>query len=206
MNEPDMFATGGYDHMVHLWSISAGRPPTPSEPLAIKHTSMIQSLLALRDTSRKLVSASADCSVNVFDLPSERVVNTLKLSNSVYHVHPTNSQSCVLLEVAHRELQFELRDYRLVPTTPVVRFGYPTAKVHGRYVRGAVRENLFGSGGGEKDGCIRLWDLRKPSEVMQTVPCLPGRKVIQVAFANEQMVACSEDHYMAFMNRIADLT
>ncbi|OSC99162.1 WD40 repeat-like protein [Trametes coccinea BRFM310] len=200
-----MFATGGYDHLVHIWSTSAGRSPTPSEPLAIKHTSTIQSLLATRDTSRKLITASADCSVNVFDLASQRVVNTLKLSNSVYHVHTTLSQFCILLEVAHRELQFEMRDYRLVPTTPVVRFGYHTAKVHGRYVTGAVSGTIFGSGGGEKDGCVRLWDLRKPCEVMQTVPCLPGRKVIQVAFANEQMVACSEDHYMAFMNRIGDI-
>ncbi|CDO74059.1 hypothetical protein BN946_scf185043.g109 [Trametes cinnabarina] len=100
MMQPDMFATGGYDHFVHLWSISAGRPPTPSAPLALKHTSVVQSLLAIRDTSRKLITASADCSVNIFDLASERVVNTLRLSNSVYHVHPTVSQFCILLERA----------------------------------------------------------------------------------------------------------
>ena len=37
------------------------------------------------------------------------------------------------------------------------------------------------------------------------VPCLPGRKVIQVLFGNEQLVACAEDHHLAFMNRIGDL-
>ncbi|KAI0663039.1 WD40-repeat-containing domain protein [Cubamyces menziesii] len=205
MMQPGMFATGGYDHAVHLWSLPSNGPPTPSGPLAIKHTSVVQSLLAIRDTSRKLVTASADCSVNLFDLPSERVVNCLKLSNSVYQVHPGPSEFCTLLEVAHRELQFEVRDYRLVPIAPVVRFGYRSSKVHGRYVRGAVENHLFASGGGEKDGCVRLWDLRKPSEILQTVPCLPGRKVIQVLFGNEQLVACAEDHHLAFMNRIGDL-
>ncbi|KAI0334777.1 hypothetical protein GY45DRAFT_1343146 [Cubamyces sp. BRFM 1775] len=200
-----MFATGGYDHSVHLWTLPPNGSPTPSRPLAIKHTSVVQSLLAIRDTSHKLVTASADCSANLFDLPSERVVNCLKLSNSVYQVHPGPSEFCTLLEVAHRELQFEIRDYRLVPIAPVVRFGYRSSKVHGRYVRGAAENHIFASGGGEKDGCVRLWDLRKPSDILQTVPCLPGRKVIQVVFGNEQLVACAEDHHLAFMNRIGDL-
>ncbi|KAI9001186.1 hypothetical protein BD414DRAFT_511767 [Trametes punicea] len=199
-----MFATGGYHHVVHLWSLSPGQSPMPSAPLAVRHTSIVQSLLARRDTSCKLLTASADCSVNIFDLPSERVVNAVKLSNSVYHIHPTVSEFCVLLEVAHRELHFEIRDSRVVPTTPVVRFGYPSAKVHGRYVRGDIRGTVFASGGSERDGCVRLWDLRKPSQAMRTVPCLPGRKVIQVAFGNEQMVACSEDHHLAIVDGIAD--
>ena len=99
MTQPGMFATGGYDHGVHLWSLPSNGPPTPSGPLAIKHTSVVQSLLAIRDTSRKLVTASADCSVNLFDLPSERVVNCLKLSNSVYQVTSGPSEFCTLLEV-----------------------------------------------------------------------------------------------------------
>lgn len=103
--QPGTFVTGGYDHLVHLWSLSDDYNAT-SSPLAIKHTSMIQSLLAIRDTSDKLLSGSADCSVSVYDLTSERVVNLLKLSNSVYHVHAAISPSCMLLEVSTSLLRF----------------------------------------------------------------------------------------------------
>ncbi|KAI0370286.1 hypothetical protein BV20DRAFT_1036035 [Pilatotrama ljubarskyi] len=205
MKQPYVFATGGYDHCVHLWQLSGGLPSSdPPISLAIRHTAVVQSLLAIRDTSQKLVTASADCSVNIFDLSSLRVVNTLKVSNSVYHVHPTMSEFCTLLEIAHRELQFEIRDHRLVPTIPVVRFGYQSAKVHGRYVRGEVHRSTFASGGSEKEGCVRLWDLRKATEVMRTMPCLPGRKVTQVAFGSGRWVACSEDHHLAFINSNGD--
>ncbi|KAI0356649.1 WD40 repeat-like protein [Trametes cingulata] len=196
------FATGGYDHNVHLWRLSGYNVSEPPATLAIRHTAVVQSLLAIRDTSHKLVTASADCSVNIFDLSSLRVTNTLKVSNSVYHVHPTDSEFTTLLEVAHRELQFEIRDHRLIPTMPVVRFGYQSAKVHGRYVRGGVHGTVFASGGSDKDGCVRFWDLRKTTEVVQTVSCLPGRKVTQVAFGNGRWLACSEDHHLAFMNMI----
>ena len=98
MSQPGTFATGGYDHLVHLWSLSDTYQPAAT-PLAIRHTSVVQSLLAVRDTSDKLLSGSADCSVSVFDLAAERVINLLKLSNSVYHVHPVMSAFCALLEV-----------------------------------------------------------------------------------------------------------
>ncbi|KAI0829439.1 WD40-repeat-containing domain protein [Trametes gibbosa] len=202
--QPGVFATGGYDHLVHLWSYSGERLAVSSTSLPIRHTAVVQSLLAIRDTSQKLVTAGADCTVNIFDLSSERVVNTLKLSNSVYHVHPTMSEFCTLLEIGHREQQFEMRDHRLVPVEPVIRFGYPSAKVHGRFTRGAIQDTTFACGGSEKDGCVRLWDLRKPTQVLCSVPCLPGRKVIQLAFGNEMLVASSEDHYLAFVNPIGD--
>lgn len=95
-----MFASGGYDHAVHLWDASQDvSRPTPS-PLAIRHTSTVQTLLAIRDTSHKLVSGGADCNVHIYDLSSERVVNTLKTSNSVYHAHEAISPFCTLLEVS----------------------------------------------------------------------------------------------------------
>ncbi|RPD74442.1 WD40 repeat-like protein [Lentinus tigrinus ALCF2SS1-7] len=191
------FATGGYDHIVHRWSLEE-HLATPAR-LPIRHTSTIQSLLHLRDSSDKLLSGSADCSVTVYDISAERVINSLKLSNSVYQVHAAPSPSCALLEVGHRELQFEVRDLRLVPTASVVRFGYPNVKVHGRYTRGAVRDHIFACGGSEKDGCVRLWDLRKPSEVLKSIQCFPGRKAIQIAFDGAQMIACSEDHQLALL-------
>ena len=157
MMQSAAFATGGYDHLVNLWSLSneGGSPPVPSAPLAIKHKSAIHSLLPVRDTSHKLLTGGADCTLAIYDLSSERTINTLKLSNSIYHVHSAVSPFCTLLEVrllpifvefrligfwrqlAHREFQFEVRDYRLVPEASAVRFGYPNAKVHGRHTRGS---------------------------------------------------------------------
>nr|VWO96881.1 Heterotrimeric G-protein beta subunit [Ganoderma boninense] len=137
MMQPGIFATGGYDHLVNLWTLpnEGNAPPTPSAPLAIKHSSAIHSILPVRDTSHKLLTGSADCSLAIYDLSSERTVNALKLSNPVYHVHGVESPFCALLELGHREFQFEVRDYRLVPETPALRFGYSNTKVHGRYTR-----------------------------------------------------------------------
>lgn len=208
MTQLGAFATGGYDHLINLWSLPNDGDesrPVPSAPLAIKHSSAIHSLLPVRDTSHKLLTGGADCTLAIYDLSSERTVNTLKLSNPIYHVHAVASPFCALLEVClltiavryylitfrrqlgHREFQFEVRDYRLVPDTPALRFGYSNAKVHGRYTRGSFRptpflmmhslpsldvgvvgSQLFACGGNE-DGCIRLWDLRKSSDILETV-------------------------------------
>ncbi len=163
MMQPGAFATGGYDHLVNLWSLpnEVDSPPMPSAPLAIKHTSALHSLLPVRDTSHKLLTGGADCALGVYDLSSERTVNTMKLSNPIYHIHSVASPFCALLEVrlfpvivdyylisfsrqlAHREFQFEVRDHRLVPETPALRFGYPNAKVHGRYTRGSFPSASF---------------------------------------------------------------
>jgi WD40 repeat protein len=99
MLQPLQFATGGYDHVVHLWEVKADLSTASPRPLAIKHSSQIQSLLAIRDTSHKLITAAADCNVHFWDLSSERVVNTVKTSNAPYHAHSTASPFCTLLEV-----------------------------------------------------------------------------------------------------------
>ncbi|GBE79291.1 hypothetical protein SCP_0204890 [Sparassis crispa] len=200
MMQPRMFATGGYDHMVHLWTVPEDIAQTSAPtPLAIKHSSIVQSLLPIRDTSHKLVSAGADCNVHIWDLSSERVVNTLKTSNSVYHAHQALSPYCTLLEVAHRELQFEIRDHRWVPKTPVQRFGYHIVKLHGRYTRGDMRYNTFACG--DREGSVRLWDLRNLRRTLDIIPCFSssGRRIIQVAFDNNHLIVSSEDHQLAFM-------
>src|SRR5882762_7417083 len=100
MMHPLMFASGGYDHVVHLWTAKEDFSSASPSQLSIKHTSVVQSLLPIRDTSHKLVSASADNNVHIWDLSSQRVVNTIKTSNSVFHAHPTTSPYCILLEVS----------------------------------------------------------------------------------------------------------
>ncbi|KAH9938390.1 WD40-repeat-containing domain protein [Fomitopsis serialis] len=196
MQHSMMFASGGYDHVVHLWDASRDVSRPSPTPLAIKHTSTVQSLLAIRDTSHKLVSSGADCNVHIYDLSSERVVNTLKTSNSVYHAHEALSPFCTLLEVAHRELQFEIRDHRLVPQEAVQRFGYPSRQVHGRYIKGDVRCGKFACG--DKDGMVRLWDLRNTQQTIEMIPCFTDQRITQVVFDDARLVACSEDHELAY--------
>jgi WD40 repeat protein len=72
MLQPSMFATGTIDHFVYLWKVQEGFS-TSMQHLAIKHTALIQSLLPIQDSSHKLLSAGADCTVNIYDLSSERV-------------------------------------------------------------------------------------------------------------------------------------
>ncbi|KAJ7667819.1 WD40-repeat-containing domain protein [Mycena polygramma] len=197
-----MFASGGYDHGVHLWTVKDDLSSASPETLNIKHNSQVQSLLAIHDTSSKLVSAGADCSVHVWDLSAERVAHTLKTSNSVYHAHPTTSPFCTLLEIAHRELQFEVRDHRVVPTIPVQRFGYTTLQVHGRFMKGesavlydskrSSLSNCFASG--DRGGSVRLWDLRNVDKPCAQVACFTGQKIAHLVFQSSRLLACSENN------------
>ena len=134
--QPLAFASGGYDHSVYIHQLDHSLTSTPRLLSALKHNSVVQALLPLHDQSSKLITAGADSVVNVYDMPSERVVNTFKTSVSVYHLHQTCFPSCALLEVGHLEQQCEIRDLRRVPERPVMRFGYTTGETHGRYMKG----------------------------------------------------------------------
>lgn len=100
MTQPLSFATGGADHAIHIWNVDHNLQATCSAlPLAVKHTSQILSLLPIHDTSHKLVSSGADCSVNIYDLASERVVNMIKLSNPGFHIHHLENPWTLLIQV-----------------------------------------------------------------------------------------------------------
>ncbi|KAK0453147.1 WD40-repeat-containing domain protein [Armillaria borealis] len=212
MMQPLMFATGGYDHVIHLWVVKPDFSAASPKVLAMKHNSVVQSLLSFRDTSHKLMSGGADCTINLYDLASERVVNTLKTSNIIYNSHTTSSPFCTLtevrdwcssiierrrtdplLKVAHRDLQFELRDHRLAPEIPVQRFGHACAQVNGRYIRGASLPSggLFACG--DRDGIVRLWDLRRSNKVIKEISCSRGQKIVHVVpCADTKLLVCSE--------------
>jgi len=197
MKQPFLFASGGYDHCVHLWRLKDDLSTPSPEPLSIKHNSQVQSLLGIYDTSNKLISAGADCCVHVWDLSSERNVNTFRTSNSVYHVHPTPSPFCTLLELAHREFQFEIRDHRLVPTIAAQRFGYPNLQFHGRFMKGSSLSNCFASG--DRDGHVRLWDLRNTEKSCAKIDCLNGQKIAHAVFHASRLFVCSEGYQIQIL-------
>ncbi|KAF7331935.1 WD-REPEATS-REGION domain-containing protein [Mycena kentingensis (nom. inval.)] len=193
MHQPASFASGGHDHAVHLWTLEEEDfvSATP-QLLHMKHTAVVQSLLGVFDTTRKVMSAGADCSVHLWDLSSERVVHSLKTSNSVYHVHSTSSPFRTLFELAHREFQFEVHDHRLVPSVPTLRFGYANPQLHGRFAKGASFSDYFASG--DRDGVVRIWDLRRADEPCCEIECLKGQKVAHIIAEASRLVVCSETY------------
>lgn len=95
------FVSAGYDHVVQLWSLDfALTSPPISCILNVRHNSVIQSMLAIKEGPPKLLSAGADCTVNVYDLRSEHTEHTIRTSNSVYQIHSTDRSECFLLEVS----------------------------------------------------------------------------------------------------------
>lgn len=97
---PLKFASGGYDHRVHLWDIAQDLSGASAVELAIKHASVVHSLLPIVDTSHKLVSVGADRDVAIYDMSAERVVQTFEMSCIPFHAHKTHLPSCTLLEVS----------------------------------------------------------------------------------------------------------
>lgn len=70
-------------------------------------------------------------------------------------------------QVAHRDSQFELHDYRAHFGRPSLRFGFITSAVNGRYMKGDIRGNTFVSG--DRNGLVRQWDVRKAIKPVQNV-------------------------------------
>jgi len=112
------------------------------------------------------------------------------------------------LQVGHRDLQFELRDHRMVPEHPAQRFGFYTTDLHGRFIKGGTWSHFFASG--SRNGSVRLWDLRnirgQPAFVCwfhllricgltlnsQKVSCFNNDQVVQVLKTQSNLLALSK--------------
>jgi len=193
---PLKFASGGYDHRVHIWDIAQDLSGASGVELAIRHNSTIYSLLPIMDTSHKLVSAGADCRVSIFDMSAERVVQATKLSCSPYHVHKTDSAFCILLEVSHLETQFEVRDYR-TPLQPVAKFGFIMEETRGRYQKAHKWSHFVACG--DRNGAVRFWDLRNVSKEVAIQPCF-NNPVTQIGYIGSRWLACSRRNELAYVD------
>ncbi|KAF9246943.1 hypothetical protein BU15DRAFT_38870 [Melanogaster broomeanus] len=195
--QPLKFASGGHDHQVHIWDVAEDLSGASATKLAIKHTAMINSLLPIVDTSHKLVSVGADCNIHLWDMSAERVAHSFKTSSIPYHAHKTDSRFCTLLEVAHLEMQFELRDLRMVPEHAVQRFGFNTEEKHGRFMKGDTWSHFFVCG--NRNGGVRLWDLRNVSIQLPPFQCFED-PVVQVVKKGSHVLACSKKNELALIN------
>jgi hypothetical protein len=92
----------------------------------------------------------------------------------VYALHDMGPHA-LLAEAAHLELQFELRDTRAGAPRPVLRFGYDTDKVRGRFVRGALCGHAFACG--DAGGAVRFWDVRHAARPARVVRARIRRRV-----------------------------
>ncbi|KAN0097724.1 WD repeat-containing protein 48 [Tylopilus felleus] len=190
---PLKFASGGYDHRVHLWDLAHDLSGASAVELAIKHTSLIHSLLPIVDTSHKLVSVGADRDIPIYDLSAERVAHTLKVSCTPYHAHKTDSRSCTLFEVAHLETQFEIRDHRM-PNQAAQRFGFLTEERRGRFEKADSWSHFVACG--DRNGAVHLWDLRRASTEIALRQCF-NDPVVQVVNTGPRLVACSKRNELA---------
>lgn len=57
---------------------------------------------------------------------------------------------------------------------------------------GASMANYFA--GGDRDGSVRLWDLRNISAIPAQVSCFPRHKITQVVFSQSRIIAWSDDY------------
>ncbi|KAH0839660.1 hypothetical protein J3R83DRAFT_580 [Lanmaoa asiatica] len=202
---PLKFASGGYDHRVHLWDIAQDLSGASAVELAIKHSSIVHSLLPIMDTSHKLISVGADRDVHIYDMSAERVTRTLKMSCIPHHAHKTDTLSCTLLEFSHLETQFEVRDHRILDRA-VQRFGFITEERRGRFEKGLstcpskdnfpIEEQSADTwshfvGCGDKNGAVHIWDLRNVSTEVALRRCFKD-PVIQVVNTGPRLLACSK--------------
>ncbi|VDB83295.1 unnamed protein product [Peniophora sp. CBMAI 1063] len=215
---PRRFVAAGADHAIYHWTITATAPPSSARldsdsedefkagfsaherVLPYKHTSAVHALLPLTNTL--LASGGADCAVRIFDMGAQTLAHTLSPSNAVHNLHSLASthRNSILLEVSHKELQFEVRDTRLDKTSRVSRFGWDAGKTSGKYVRGAVRGDVFACG--DREGVVRVWDLRNTRKPIEIKSLFRGAKVVQVAFDGGRMYAVSEGNELAFINTL----
>lgn len=89
-----------------------------------------------------------------------------------------------LPQVGHRDLQFEIRDHRMVPEHPAERFGFFTTDLHGRFIKGDTWSHFFASG--SRNGGVRLWDLRSVREQFASVCWF--HLIVQVSFIQPQFI------------------
>ncbi|KAL6299136.1 hypothetical protein BKA93DRAFT_742869 [Sparassis latifolia] len=107
------------------------------------------------------------------------------------HVHP-QAPHLIILEVRHMDRQVQLYDTRKAnfARTPCLEFGYrdtsnlesSTRTTTSRYTKGAPCMSFFGRG--YADGTVRIWDYRKPNNVLTRFHCQRPAPVVHTVFSD----------------------
>ena len=92
--------TGGYDHIVHYWSFDRECHSAIPIRIGVSHNSVIHSLLAINDSGQKLLTGSADRTVNLWDFAQDCSVQRLHLSAPVSHLSMTSHPQSILVQVS----------------------------------------------------------------------------------------------------------
>ncbi|GBE79292.1 hypothetical protein SCP_0204900 [Sparassis crispa] len=187
------FLSGGHDKTVHLWTVTHnGENYTArSERLNISHSHPVHAL-AYRAFDETVLSCAGTC-IHTTKLSAHRGHDPSQVSGNILqvHVHP-QAPHLIILEVRHMDRQVQLYDTRKAnfARTPCLEFGYrdtsnlesSTRTTTSRYTKGAPCMSFFGRG--YADGTVRIWDYRKPNNVLTRFHCQRPAPVVHTVFSD----------------------
>jgi hypothetical protein len=169
-----MFASGGIDHKVVLWTVplvpsSLENQPTLASSARVlhrQHTSVVRSV-AYEQERKWLLSGSTGGDLLVYDCNSsaQKLLKTARYSvgASIWHIH-TNEQALSSIAVEAEQTRDQVYVFDMRKQKPIKRFGYDINLIEGkavgqtRFEKGSYNGNYFARG--YVDGTVRMWDMR----------------------------------------------